>query len=244
MENSKWLTHTELVGNRSLSEKAYQIIRERILRGQLRIGEALSRRRLAEEFGMSLLPISEALQKLEHDGLLESRPRAGTRVRMPTENDIREHYIIREALESQSARLFAERATPKQRDELRRMAEHLDVLFNRLEKGEADPEFQFTVHSYHSELHMLIAEHSGCGLLREMIEKNQVLILNWLYDVSAERRALPPRFHRDLIETLATAAPLQADKAMRDHVRYGLEDTVRRMKIEPAVEWRLHRSTG
>ena len=244
MKTIRQQTQLEFTDNRSLSEKAYLLIRERILRGHLRIGDALSRRRLAEELGVSLLPISEALQRLEHDGLLESRPRAGTRVRVPTENDIRERYVIREALESQAARLFAERATPKQREELRRMAEHLDVLFNRLEKGEADPEFQFTVHSYHSELHMLIAEHSGCGLLREMIEKNQVLILNWLYDVSAERRALPPRFHRDLIETLATAAPLQADKAMRDHVRYGLEDTVRRMQIEPAVEWRLHRSTG
>ncbi len=67
MKSSKRLTHTELAGNRSLSEKAYQLIRERILRGQLRIGEALSRRRLAEELGMSLLPISEALQRLEHD---------------------------------------------------------------------------------------------------------------------------------------------------------------------------------
>ena len=56
---------------------------------------------------MSFLPISEALQRLEHDGLVESRPRAGNRVRVPTAGEILERYQLREALETQSARLFA-----------------------------------------------------------------------------------------------------------------------------------------
>src|SRR5437879_2002130 len=61
---------------------------------------------------MSLLPVSEALQRLENDGVVESVPRVGTRVCLPTPQDIRERYEIREALESQSARLFAEKASP------------------------------------------------------------------------------------------------------------------------------------
>ena len=62
---------------------------------------------------MSVLPVSEALRRLEEDGLVESRPRAGTRVRVPSESDVRDLYELREALESQAARLFAERATPR-----------------------------------------------------------------------------------------------------------------------------------
>src|SRR5713101_6543585 len=88
----------------SLAGEAYLVVRERILRGELPIGKVISRRKVAIELGMSLLPVSEALLRLEFEGLLESRPRAGTRVRIPTEQDVRGHYIVREALEVQAAR--------------------------------------------------------------------------------------------------------------------------------------------
>ncbi|MEK7831518.1 MAG: GntR family transcriptional regulator, partial [Acidobacteriota bacterium] len=71
----------------SLAGEAYVTLRERILRGELPIGMVISRRKIATELGMSMLPVSEALQRLEFEGLLESRPRAGTRVRIPTEDD-------------------------------------------------------------------------------------------------------------------------------------------------------------
>ena len=100
-----------IVARRSLSQSAYEALRTKILRGDLPLGTPLSRRKLAAELTMSMLPIGEALQRLEADGLIESRARVGTRVRIPTEEDVRGHYVIREALETMSARLFAERAT-------------------------------------------------------------------------------------------------------------------------------------
>ena len=44
---------------------AYDRIRGKLLTGEYPLGSPLSRRRLAEELGMSLIPVSEALQKLE-----------------------------------------------------------------------------------------------------------------------------------------------------------------------------------
>src|ERR1700681_1572491 len=96
----------------SLAAEAYGVVRQRILRGELVLGQAISRRMLANELGMSFLPVSEALLRLEVEGLLESRPRAGTRVRIPTAEDVAGHYVVREALEMQAARLFTERARP------------------------------------------------------------------------------------------------------------------------------------
>src|SRR5713226_2651176 len=96
----------------TLAGEAYGIIRERIIRGEFAIGQVISRRKVAAELGMSFLPVSEALLRLEFEGLLESRPRAGTRVRIPSREDVRGHYIVREALEAQAARLFAAVATP------------------------------------------------------------------------------------------------------------------------------------
>src|SRR5579863_10471559 len=112
-----------------LADEAYVVVRERILRGELAIGQVISRRKIAAELGMSFLPVSEALLRLEHDGLLESRPRAGTRVRVPTRADVEGHYTVREALEAQSALLFAERATREERTELLKLACRVDALY-------------------------------------------------------------------------------------------------------------------
>jgi DNA-binding GntR family transcriptional regulator len=225
----------------SYSEQAYQTIREQILRGRLPLGEPLSRRLLALELGMSVIPVTEALQRLENDGLVESRARAGTRVRIPTERDVRESYQVRAALESQSARMFAATATTRQRRELARRANQIDRLFQQLARSQGDSEFQYLVHREHAQLHLFIAECADCSLLFGMIEKNQVLIRNWVYDVAAKRRALPKSFHRDLSATLIAGDPEAADRAMRSHVQYGLEETLRNMPAQPAADWRLPR---
>ena len=210
----------------SLSEHAYILIRDRILKGEIPLGAALSRRKLAAELGMSLLPVAEALQRLENDELVESRPRVGTRVCLPTAEDIRERYEIREALESQAARLFAQRASVRDKLELEKMAEHMDAMFNRCAGTVSDRDFLFAVQSYHSEFHLRIAEGAQCRALRQTIEKNHVLIFNWLFDVAAQRPPLPPRFHRDLMEAINKGNPEEADHAMRQHIRYGLDTIV------------------
>jgi DNA-binding GntR family transcriptional regulator len=218
----------------SLSERAYIIIRERILRGELRLGAPLSRRKLAIELGMSLVPVAEALQRLEGEGLIESKPRVGTRVYMPTVQDIRERYVVREALESQSARLFSEKASTRERTELCRMAEHIDALFNRRPSAQDDPEFLYQVQNYHFQLHMRIAECTGCRPLIKLIEQTHVLVFNWVWDLAAKRPSLPPRFHRELVEVLVNTDPEASDSAMRKHIRHGLDGIVR--ALEPTLD--------
>jgi DNA-binding GntR family transcriptional regulator len=228
----------------SLAEEAYVAIREEILRGQLRPGAPLSRRRLAGQFGMSTVPVSDALRRLEEEGLVESRARAGTRVRVPTAQDVRELYELREALESQSARLFAVRATPAQRRDLKRVAEQVDVLFTRLATSGDDPAFRFTVNSQHMALHMRIAEHAGSPLIKQVIERKHVLIMNWLFDVTGRRTPLPPGFHTRLADALTSGSPEAADAAMRAHVRYGLTEIASRISALEPSEWRARRRTG
>src|ERR1019366_7091819 len=97
-----------LLPESSLAAEAYVYIRERLLRGEIAIGQVISRRKIAADLGMSFLPVSEAFLRLEFEGLLESRPRAGTRVRIPSREDVRGHYLVREALEVQAAKLFTQ----------------------------------------------------------------------------------------------------------------------------------------
>jgi DNA-binding GntR family transcriptional regulator len=222
----------------SLAERAYQQIRDKILRGEYPLGAALSRRNLAKEFGMSFLPVSEALQHLERDGLVESKPRVGTRVRVPDPQDIRERFVLREALETQSARMFAEIAGVAEKEELLRMGRHLDQLYGCCIG--ADKQFLFSVHTYHMGFHLRIAEASGHKLLRNAIEREQVLVFNWLFDTAAERRSFPPNFHADLATALASGDVDQADSVMRNHIRYGLDDVLNAIQPDDEEgEWRI-----
>src|SRR5262245_41735959 len=176
----------------SLAGEAYVILRERILRGELPIGKVISRRKLATELGMSLLPVSEAFLRLEIEGLLESRPRAGTRVKIPTEQDVRGHYVVRQALEAEAASLFAEFATQRERMELRKLAARVDAL-------SAQPDGNRILYlTLHEKLHRRIAECGRCQPLCEAIEKNHVLASTWLCVARQIPRGQSPRRHQDL----------------------------------------------
>jgi len=207
----------------SLAGEAYLVLRERILRGELQIGKVISRRKLAGELGMSLLPVSEALMRLEFEGLLESRPRAGTRVRIPTNEDVRGHYVVREALEVEAAKLFAERATPQEHAELQRLAARVDSLSTQTDGN------RFLYLSLHEKLHRRIAECTRCQPLCDAIEKNHVLASTWLC-TPKPASAGPSHRHQDLVEVLVKGDPIAAAEAMRAHVAQALKNTLQRLE--------------
>jgi DNA-binding GntR family transcriptional regulator len=74
-----------------------------------------------------------------------------------------------------------------------------------------------------------------------MIERNHVLILNWLFDVTARARPLPARFHGELVEAVISDDAQRADTAMRSHVRHGLRDIVGQLRQLTVTEWRERR---
>jgi GntR family transcriptional regulator, rspAB operon transcriptional repressor len=200
----------------TLAGEAYGIIRERILRGQVAIGQVISRRKVAAELGMSFLPVSEAFLRLEFEGLLESRPRAGTRVRIPTRQDVEGHYVVREGLEVQAAKLFAKMATPDERSELLKLAARVDALSAQ---PEADRALYLTLHE---KLHRRIAECARCPALSEAIEKTCALSSSWLC-IGRNFSRHPLRRHQDLLEALATGDPAAAAEAMRQHLDWSRE---------------------
>ncbi|MGQ9915801.1 MAG: GntR family transcriptional regulator [Bryobacteraceae bacterium] len=223
----------------TLARRAYRLVRERILKGVYPPGAALSRRRLANELGMSLLPVAEALQRLVNEGLLESRPRVGTRVRQPDKEEIRDRYTLREALESQSARLFAERATKAQRAEILRMAKRLDEYYAGWERLRIDSEYRLSVRRYHVRFHLRVAEIGGSPLLRQAIEREQDLLFSWLSDTAAQVHPLPPRYHSELAEELCSGDPLRADAAIRAHIRYALDELLKLAFTPNGGRWRM-----
>ena len=208
----------------SLATEAYLEVRQRILRGDLAIGQVISRRKLATELGMSFLPVSEALLRLEFEGLVESRPRAGTRIRIPSRQDVRGHYVIREALECQSARLFAEVATSEEKSELMKLATRVDALSVQSDGN------RVMYLSLHEKLHRRIAECARCPALSEAIEKTHALASTWLCATRPPTHEVAPRRHQELIAVLSAGDPVAAVEAMREHVNRSMENTLQRLE--------------
>lgn len=210
--------------NNGLAGEAYVTVRERILRGELAIGQVISRRKVAAELGMSFLPVSEALLRLEHEGLLESRPRAGTRVRVPTRPDVHGHYVVREALESHAAMLFAEHATRDERSELMKLAMRVDALATQSEGN------RFVYLGLHEKLHRRIAECARCATLSEAISRTSALASTWLCATRALSPGNPPGHHENLMKILVGDDPAAAAEAMRRHIRSSMENAMRRLE--------------
>lgn len=209
----------------TLTRLAYQTIRGHILNGRYPPGSPLSRRRLAEQMGMSPVPVGEALSRLASEGVIESLPRAGTRVKIPSTEEILGQYEVREALETHSARLFAARAKPAARRRLAQMAEELDRGYCALEEG-ADLESRTRLERLHLRFHMYIAEATGCQALVAAIERSRVLFSNWMFTMAQGDLRLPERWHRDAAAALIEGSPQQAAEAMRKHVRYRQQEVI------------------
>lgn len=95
-----------------LRERVYDALEETIVDGVFAPGEHLKEDDLARRLGVSRNPVREALQRLVHDGLVDHRPGKGVFVHSPTLKEVGEVFHARALLESDCARLAADRISP------------------------------------------------------------------------------------------------------------------------------------
>ena len=82
-----------------LGDRTFEAIRAAIVSGELAPRQALVDRQLAEQLQVSRTPVREALHRLEADGFVQPRGRAGWEVADFTEQDVRELFQLRVLLE-------------------------------------------------------------------------------------------------------------------------------------------------
>lgn len=88
------------IANLPLRSRVAEKLREAILRGDLRPGQTLTEVSLSQQLQVSRAPVREAFRSLAKEGLLESVPYKGTRVRLLSRTDIEETYSLRGQLEA------------------------------------------------------------------------------------------------------------------------------------------------
>lgn len=194
------------------SIRTYKEIRRDIISGKLQPGAKLTRRTVAGEYGVSPITILEAFHKLELDGLVESRPMYGTRVRPLTREHFMGEQVMREALECQSARLCALNLDDNSAAGLETLA---DLLDRRMGHEHEDDEMK-----EHARFHITVASVGGANVLKAGIERLFFREFMWATWKSAQKINPPDGWHNTLLDALRTGNPDLAEAAMRAHVAY------------------------
>jgi DNA-binding GntR family transcriptional regulator len=114
--------------SRSLADRAYAVIRDRLVMLDIRPGEPLNDDLLANELGTGRTPVREALKRLEGDRLVVAYPRRGTFATAVDINDLAHVSEIREQLEPLAATRAARTATQAARAELSALADVIAEL--------------------------------------------------------------------------------------------------------------------
>lgn len=138
---------------RSLRELALEHLRNNIVDGTLKMGQALSERGISEELGVSKSPVREALAQLRDEGLVNIEPQKGARVFTLTESEVAQICDFRLAIETATFELALKRSPRGLSKDMARVAGEMKKAReqgNERRYLELDTEF-----------HQLIFLHSG-----------------------------------------------------------------------------------
>ncbi len=103
-------TTPALAGSITLSTKVYQKLKRHIALGKLPPRTRLLTEHLARDLGVSATPLREALRMLHKDGLVRLTPNRGAVVTEQTREDLEDLFLVRQALETLTIRLTAQKA--------------------------------------------------------------------------------------------------------------------------------------
>jgi DNA-binding GntR family transcriptional regulator len=199
----------------SSAEHAYQIIKKNILSHKIPPGTRLTSRGLAELTGVSIIPVLQALQRLDHEGLIETIPGWGSRVITLDEETIRDKYYLREAIECQVVRILSKKITESQKIELLNYAQELDEIGSSypIKKNYWKKEYEF---------HLMLAHFAGSKSLYKEIQKINLFRFfhranEW---VLQEKASFPKEHHQLIVKGILSGDPDIAEKAMRTHIHH------------------------
>ncbi|TWX37426.1 GntR family transcriptional regulator [Frigoribacterium sp. ACAM 257] len=210
-------------------------VRADIVQGVLQPGTRITEAALAERYGVSRVPVREALRGLEAEGFVESRPNVGSRVAEIPFDEADDLFAVREALEISTARRAAGRARARfgggggegggagataggADDDWHRVRQSLEQLLDEGDAAVVAGDLDRLV-DLNERFHIGIAELSRsrtlATLLRQLSRK-----IEWLYaldEFSRGKRLWPD--HRVILAAIDAGDADRAAELMGRHVR-------------------------
>jgi GntR family transcriptional regulator, rspAB operon transcriptional repressor len=207
--------------------KVYEYVKEKILNGEILPNQRLVEGKISKEIGTSRTPVREAFHNLQKDGLIESMPRVGYKVKAISEEEVIQICKIREVLEVLAAVWAMEKA--------------YSVLVEELGKIISESEEKITrgdVHSFpdlDAQFHETIARLSGSTHIMEITQLMRRHMVRHritsFYHIDVFLRALDG--HKLIYKAIERRDRDEVERAIRYHLELSLRDILKVAPREP-----------
>lgn len=198
----------------NLDQKVYSIVKQLIEDRKLLPGEKIHQEKLAQELGISRTPLIAALKFLEHEKLVEVKPRRGFFVRLFSIEEMISIFEIRELLEGLSARRAARCITAQQTQKMREIFKDFAGINNIVDYSayaRADKQF-----------HTFVAEIGSREFLTTILQTLNIVTLTYQM-VDSEGLIREPNItineHLQIIDAICSHNAKQAEELMRRHLQ-------------------------
>lgn len=200
-------------------EAVYTFLRKAILKDYLGRGCHLVERDLARDLGTGRTSVREAFRRLEAEGLVKHSPNKGVVVAGLSYADISEIYQVRSVLEGFAARLAAQRACPRELDELERVLQPGSAEANR-EEGVS--------------FHGVLIRIAGNSWLERLVEPLREYIHSFHFTsfLREGRREEASREHLAILEALRAGDADLAERLAREHISNSHDSFVKALGMD------------
>lgn len=215
------MDHPDGTSSISLSDTAYRILREAIIKNVLGPGYFASEREVAERFGLSRTPTREALLRLRDEGLVEVQARRGMRVLPLSLKDVREIHAVARALELEAALALTEQPSEE-------VFADIEAHVTAMEKAIASEDRDAWVQA-DRRFHIGIVASSrndrliqSYGALRVLTDRARLLVLHI--------RPLPERSteeHRAMLTAMRSGSTAEVMRLYRSHWQRTTDEMIR-----------------
>ena len=198
------------------TDRIVEALREAIVSLEIAPGAVLDKAELTARFGVSRFPVSEALNRLKAEGLVDIKPQSGSTVSLIRLADAHENMFLRRALEAESVARLARQRDPALLEELDRSLRYQQAAI------QADDRIGF--HELDLVFHDMLISAVGYRRVRAIVESARLMLdrVRRLL-ISPRRHADTFVEHRAIVEAIRAGDPDTARAAMAAHI-----DTVMR----------------
>jgi len=203
----------------NLDQKVYQAIKEMIEDRKLLPGHKIPQEKLAKELGISRTPLISALKFLEHEKLVEVKPRRGFFVRLFTIREMIGIFEIREVLEGLAARRAAECITDGE-------CATLKGIFKAFEDGQVMDKDILAYSRADRKFHTMIAHLASREFLTTMLQTFNIISLTY-QSVPKEGLIRDPSDtlgeHIQIIDAICSRDAERAETLMKNHFQRAID---------------------
>jgi DNA-binding GntR family transcriptional regulator len=207
----QFLLRSATPGRGNVTGHVTDALRQAIVLMELKPGEPIDKNAICDRMGVSRFPVSEALARLQAEGLVDILPQRGSTVSLIRIADVLEYMLIRKALESEAVRALIGNHSPELIETLNRNLSY--------QRAAAEIDDRRGFHTLDLEFHDILFSAMRFDKIRAIIDSARANLDRARRLILSPRRlALTIAEHQTIVDAIARGDATAASDAMRAHL--------------------------